>query len=245
MYNDKHTNTQRSTTMLKAKRTVYNAHLFKSRLEARWAVFFDTLGLEWVYEPEGFELGDSIRYLPDFKILGWDTYVEIKPDLPSLTEIKKLLRLAQELQTSSDLYKTQVMLCGTPGMPQMRAKDGKLGVGSGYVALTMSGHGFDTRPYISIACFAMTQGGKNLDIWPIYSDNMDNGVFAPTSVKGPGAYISLSLFHGPMQRLYQGDGVHYDAPNLLTAYGAARSARFEFGQTPKAPKAKAKKSKKS
>ena len=28
----------------------------RSRLEARWAVFFDTAGIAWQYEPEGFDL---------------------------------------------------------------------------------------------------------------------------------------------------------------------------------------------
>ncbi len=46
--------------------TEYNGYLFRSRLEARWAVFFDACGVEWEYEPEGYELGNGIRYLPDF-----------------------------------------------------------------------------------------------------------------------------------------------------------------------------------
>jgi len=37
--------------------TVYSDHLFRSRLEARWAVFFDYMGIKWVYEPEGYDLG--------------------------------------------------------------------------------------------------------------------------------------------------------------------------------------------
>ena len=42
---------------IKAIETVYKGYKFRSRLEARWAVFFDALGVEWEYEPEGFELG--------------------------------------------------------------------------------------------------------------------------------------------------------------------------------------------
>jgi hypothetical protein len=60
---------------IKAIETVYKGYRFRSRLEARWAVFFDTLGIEWVYEPEGFETTDGYRYLPDFRIqLGKTTY---------------------------------------------------------------------------------------------------------------------------------------------------------------------------
>jgi len=49
--------------------TEYKGYRFRSRLEARWAVFFDALELEWLYEPEGFELGDGSYYLPDFQVL--------------------------------------------------------------------------------------------------------------------------------------------------------------------------------
>jgi hypothetical protein len=67
---------------IKAIETVYKGYRFRSRLEARWAVFFDSLGVEWAYEPEGFETSNGYRYLPDFRIqLGQTTYwVEVKGD---------------------------------------------------------------------------------------------------------------------------------------------------------------------
>lgn len=58
---------------IKAIETQYKGYRFRSRLEARWAVFFDYLGLKWEYEPEGFELGNGVRYLPDFRVSGLDT----------------------------------------------------------------------------------------------------------------------------------------------------------------------------
>ncbi|GAA1283524.1 hypothetical protein [Streptomyces javensis] len=36
--------------------TRYASYRFRSRLEARWAVFFDALGIRWEYEPQSFEL---------------------------------------------------------------------------------------------------------------------------------------------------------------------------------------------
>ena len=54
------------TTPIKAIETRYKGYLFRSRLEARWAVFFDALGIKWEYEPEGVVLPDGTRYLPDF-----------------------------------------------------------------------------------------------------------------------------------------------------------------------------------
>lgn len=67
---------------LKPIQTRYSGHFFRSRCEARWAVFFDHLNLRWEYEVEGFELPDGTRYLPDFKIWtpqGSWRWVEIKP----------------------------------------------------------------------------------------------------------------------------------------------------------------------
>ena len=62
--------------------TEYKGYRFRSRLEARWAVFFDMMGIYYVYEPEGFELEDGTKYLPDFYFPDQDTYGEVKPDRP-------------------------------------------------------------------------------------------------------------------------------------------------------------------
>ena len=53
---------------LKPIDTVYKGYKFRSRLEARWAVFFDALNLKWQYEVEGFNLSDGRYYLPDFRV---------------------------------------------------------------------------------------------------------------------------------------------------------------------------------
>lgn len=63
---------------MKAIETVYRGYRFRSRLEARWAVFFDELALKWEYEPEGFELGDGETYLPDFFLPESNLWVEVK-----------------------------------------------------------------------------------------------------------------------------------------------------------------------
>lgn len=45
--------------------TTYKSTRFRSRLEARWAAFFDLLGWSWVYEPF-----DTDGWIPDFLIEG-------------------------------------------------------------------------------------------------------------------------------------------------------------------------------
>jgi hypothetical protein len=85
---------------MKAIPTLYRGILFRSRLEARWAEFFDHLDIEWQYEPEGYEL-EHARYLPDF----WLPYVrsrgaeggvffEVKATSPTENERHKAKLLA-------------------------------------------------------------------------------------------------------------------------------------------------------
>lgn len=60
---------------IKAIPTVYNGRQYRSRLEARWAAFFDLVG--WRYEYEPFDLPG---WIPDFLLLGKaPVLVEVKP----------------------------------------------------------------------------------------------------------------------------------------------------------------------
>ena len=63
---------------IKALPTRYNGIEYRSRIEARWAIFFDALRIKHEYEREGFDLGDGIQYLPDFWLPQQDCWVEIK-----------------------------------------------------------------------------------------------------------------------------------------------------------------------
>jgi hypothetical protein len=65
--------------MIKAIETFYKGYRFRSRLEARWAVLFDSAGIEWVYEQEGYTLSDGQNYLPDFWLPRWGVFAEVKP----------------------------------------------------------------------------------------------------------------------------------------------------------------------
>lgn len=63
---------------IKPIETYYNGYKFRSRLEARWAVFFDAMEICYEYEPEGFNLDDNLSYLPDFYLPNLDAYFEVK-----------------------------------------------------------------------------------------------------------------------------------------------------------------------
>jgi len=93
---------------LKPIETLYGSYRFRSRLEARWAVFFDVIGIEWRYEPEGFDLmevkiphqpeysdpsGKPLWYLPDFYLPKQDYWIEIKPQRPTRGGVIMIERL--------------------------------------------------------------------------------------------------------------------------------------------------------
>ena len=63
---------------IKAIETIYNGYRFRSRLEARWAVFFDALGVKYEYEKEGYNLGTLGCYLPDFLLPEEGWFIEVK-----------------------------------------------------------------------------------------------------------------------------------------------------------------------
>jgi hypothetical protein len=71
---------------MKALETEYDGIFFRSRLEARWAILFNSLKLRWVYEPECFILSSGQKYTPDFYIPKFDLYVEIKPNFDWLKD---------------------------------------------------------------------------------------------------------------------------------------------------------------
>ena len=64
---------------IKPIETFYNGYRFRSRLEARWAVFFDNAEIRYEYEPQGYALNGK-AYLPDFYLPDFDLHVEVKRD---------------------------------------------------------------------------------------------------------------------------------------------------------------------
>ena len=76
--------------------TKYKGILFRSRIEARWALFFDKIKVPYEYEREGYKLDDSTWYLPDFWMPQQDFFIEIKGAAPNLEEEIKASVLAQQ-----------------------------------------------------------------------------------------------------------------------------------------------------
>lgn len=84
--------------------TRYKNVMFRSRLEARWACFFDLLGWEWIYEP--FDLNG---YIPDFSFRNWrgSLIVEVKPE----TSFDSLKQYAAKAFASG--WRDELLIVGT------------------------------------------------------------------------------------------------------------------------------------
>ena len=112
---------------MKAIPTFYHGIKFRSRLEARWAAFFDACGVEWAYEVEGYELDDGTRYLPDFRIKsknisrvpsGQYLWVEVKgkmtnKDLHKIEQFSKEapIIILGDIPIGRDAYERQEKTC--------------------------------------------------------------------------------------------------------------------------------------
>lgn len=74
----------------------FGARLMRSRLEARWAIYFDILHIKWEYEPERIELPGGIRYTPDFWFPERKAWGEVKPRPFTDKEVMKCKLLVQK-----------------------------------------------------------------------------------------------------------------------------------------------------
>jgi nucleoside 2-deoxyribosyltransferase len=99
-------------TIVRAIETSYRGYRFRSRLEARWAVFFDAAGIDWQYEVEGYVVKGE-RYLPDFWLPGLQTFVEIKP---TAEEVERATSRMQGLVDGTRHF--GIILAGAPSIDE-------------------------------------------------------------------------------------------------------------------------------
>lgn len=100
---------------MKAIETSYKGYRFRSRLEARWAIFLDELGIKWEYELEGYKLSTGEWYLPDFWLPDFNRgmHVEVK-SVFTIAEAEKCRQLCE------DSGKRVWLAEGTPGIRAWR-----------------------------------------------------------------------------------------------------------------------------
>ncbi len=198
---------------LKAIETVYNGYRFRSRLEARWAVFFDALGIAYEYEKEGYDLGEAGWYLPDFWLPSIDGWVEIKGQVPTDKEKVRVGLLVEATGKFAHIFFGQVdrdpfydWSLGISGHQDFASWGARtIGPKAAYEGFVVGG----SSPW-SIWTECRLCGHLGIYNTIVYS-LVDDGRIC--RCQGAAIYDSLS-------------------PRLVAAYTSARSARFEYGENP-------------
>ena len=192
---------------MKAIQTEYKGYRFRSRLEARWAVFFDACGVAWEYEPEGYDLGNGLYYLPDFLLHGvrgrvaGDLYVEVKGTMTEC-DARKISRFSNMSITDRGTFvENPILVVGN--IPE-------------------GGNINDILRYIGYAGYKVFPHG----VCMFNFITVDGDYFA--AYPGVNRKGRFELF---------GDDASYlrnmNRRATERAYRMARQARFEFGETPR------------
>lgn len=212
---------------MKPIQTYYNGYKFRSRLEARWAVFFDACHMKWEYEPEGFKLSDGTHYLPDFKITtpyGSTIWYEIKPE--GTTEDAKFNQFESDLidafregiATGARPLAFAVMLTGDP-YSMLIDKEYYIDPNNGFITKTFTySNGFEVWPHDDDV-----RWGDELSDW----ETPIGGYHPPRA----GMFGLMARPHKGSMYMDIKDYQMFVA-KLADACRTARSARFEHGETP-------------
>lgn len=212
--------------------TRYAGCRFRSRLEARWAVFFDKLGIKWEYEPQGYTVGPSRRaYLPDFRLPELQTFVEVKGEAERLDIdlLVDLTRYGEEPYT--------VVLGNVPAMEVGRIPTHTLFMKSGDYA---DGREGSCVPRVNKAFAAMDgldETGRAAVMDLIRHESRMRVLCQPSFLIGSKdgwAFMPI----GPSNLVHTAEAILnprpwwpiLPQPKLQAAYDAARSARFEHGE---------------
>lgn len=189
------------TTPITPIETHYAGCRFRSRLEARWAVFFNHLGIPWDYEPQGY-LVNGKPYLPDFYLPDCGTWVEVKGSSQDLdADLLEQASLQLPHLPHRGECGPRLMILGPIPEPDHEVDFGWLGLGPEEEGGSGWRWGFGSyhknlRPWVLV------------DASPLYgTDDPLQELFVPWS-----------------------DPHDLGRPEVTEAYRAARSARFERGE---------------
>lgn len=192
---------------MKVIETEYKGYKFRSRLEARWAVFFDACGVTWEYEPEGFELDNGMYYLPDFLLHNVmllhhseckiDLWIEVKGQLTATDRAK--IEEFSKVDFNSYMSPNENPILVVSKIPEGEDL-------------------FDLRD----SAFDMAYSGENVEPFNLYTVDGD--------------YYSsiLGIFNKKIALASENsdDSFRLDEERTVRAYKMARQARFEHGEKP-------------
>jgi hypothetical protein len=192
--------------------TRYAGCHFRSRLEARWAVFFNHLGVEWRYEPEGFDL-DGQWYLPDFYLPSIDTWYEVKGQEPAPGEVAAAWKLEQATG-----QRVVVAWGNIPHDADCNGRDHQSEHGRRNIETSGDfDYAWCICPWCPAAGIEFDARSARIHGWK------HHGL---TEQQAWEAIKDKPNHHRIDDKCYSGDH-----PRILAAYEAARSARFEHGQS--------------
>jgi hypothetical protein len=188
---------------LKAIDTAYKGHLFRSRLEARYAVFLDALGVRWQYEPEGFQL-ESGYYLPDFFLpdIRGGSWIEVKP------------------------HGTGRFMCLASGTGDPRLQEFEHAVGQGQFFVAYGIPSLDLFRSADQDAEGRLEAGFDIHFWCMCGCGKTAGI----EFDGRGDRVECRE-PGCSKSGHGDKGYSYDHPLIVEAANAARCARFEHGKS--------------
>lgn len=216
-------------TQIKAIETYYNGYRFRSRLEARWAVFFDAMGINYEYELEGYELPNGMKYLPDFYLPDIDdgVYVEVKGDMDddSYRKVEAFWKYGDK-----PLY----TLGGLPTQDDLDRDDMYVYAEKYKHCLEYGGRDMWDHPYFFCVCPACGKVGIEFDGrgWRVCGIRHKDKDLATETYKDDDGVV-YSFKHPEVKGWRTDDkGYSWSQSRLVNAYAKARQARFEHGETP-------------
>lgn len=209
---------------IKPIETVYNGYRFRSRLEARWAVFFNAMGIKYEYEPEGYELSTGEKYLPDFHLPEMGYYAEVKGMNNHLaSDVSKMCEFVAE-KKNSIIILSQVPYseesCGLYFFPMLHFL-------SKHCTSIVADHGFfyydDGRSFIQDNYYI----GRELR-WSPWAAKVDNNILCEELQAIPGEKVDLVDEDDDFSITIR--DTHQGLAKVQSAIRAARQARFEHGE---------------
>jgi len=211
--------------MIGVIQTEYNGLHFRSRLEARWAVFFDSCGVAYQYEPEGYNLGQLGFYLPDFYLPELNLIVEVKPEEMITKAVEDKLAMVCQLTGAwgtilGNIPRERTNSIGIKYYEVLSEGDFWHLYASWDYGINESGCGRIDNFYLWCVCpdcgkvgFEFEGRSDRLNCKEPYQGNGDKQGCPRSSANRDRGHTS-------------------DHPVLLEAYSRARRARFEHGEKP-------------
>lgn len=220
---------------IKPIETIYNGYKFRSRLEARWAVFFDAMGIEYEYEPEGIEV-NGCKYLPDFYFPELELFGEVKGNRKGW---------ADDILKMSDIYEEAHGTIPTVIFGNIPTPEPIEGI---YWFPVMH---YDTLedltlirrvPLLESGCFHRnlfpSRTGERQTIYHCINSDYEHAIEPKANIEIDYSFIMYEWNEEGTKKVPATIDVYRfnedeETTNLFLAYCMARQARFEHGETPR------------